>query len=204
MKYTFTALALAALSLASPVPDAAPATAPPSFKIAGVISGGSGCPQGSIDIDYTDSRILPIYFSKDFTASVGPSVAADQSRKNCQINIDLQYTPGYQYAVYSADYVGYGDLDAGVKGIVRANYYFSGYTNQVSSSLAIQGPFTGRYTKHDDVALSIWSPCGSEAALNVNSEVSLTPMGGAGSGTLIATKESARFSHSVYIKWRQC
>lgn len=29
-------------------------------------------------------------------------------------------------------------------------------------------------------------------------------MGGAGSGTLIATKESARFSHSVYIKWRQC
>ena len=60
MKYTFTALALAALSLASPVPDAAPATAPSSFKIAGVVSGGSGCPQGSIDIDYTDSRILPI------------------------------------------------------------------------------------------------------------------------------------------------
>lgn len=60
MRYTFTVLALAALSIASPVPDAAPAAAPSSFKIAGVISGGSGCPQGSIDIDYTDSRVLPI------------------------------------------------------------------------------------------------------------------------------------------------
>lgn len=57
MKYTFTALALAALSLATPVPEAA---APASFKIQGVVSGGSGCPQGSIDIDYTDSKILPI------------------------------------------------------------------------------------------------------------------------------------------------
>lgn len=60
MRYTFAALAFAALSLANPLPDAAPATAPSSFKIAGVVSGGSGCPQGSIDIDYTDSRILPI------------------------------------------------------------------------------------------------------------------------------------------------
>lgn len=203
MKYTFSAIALAAATLASPIPDAV-AAAPPSFRIANVISGGSGCPQGSIDINFTDSKILPIYFSRDFTASVGPNVAADQSRKNCQINIKLQYSPGYQYAVYSADYVGYGDLDAGVKGIVRANYYFSGQTDQASSSLAIQGPFTGRYTKHDDVALSIWSPCGSESLFNVNSEVALTPLSSSASGTLVATKENARFQHSVFIKWRQC
>jgi hypothetical protein len=255
MRHTFTALALATLSLASPLPDAAPATsaaAPSSFKIAGVISGGSGCPQGSINIDYTDSRILPICksslptiyicyrskltnvsdFGNDFTAAVGPSVAPDQSRKNCQINIQLQYTPGYQYAVLGADYTGYGSLDAGVKGLVKANYYFSGYSNQVrfpkrplllrfiflstqgertilthkqvASAVGLQGPFTGRYAKHDDVALSIWSPCGSEAALNINSEVALTPMGGAASGTLVATKESARFTHTLNLAWRQC
>jgi hypothetical protein len=170
-------------------------------------------------------------FGNDFTAAVGPSVAPDQSRKNCQINIQLQYTPGYQYTVLGADYTGYGNLDAGVKGLVKANYYFSGYTNQVrfpqnnatpplcvleprekamlthiqvGSAVGIQGPFTGRYTKHDDIALSIWSPCGSEAALNINSEVALTPMGGAASGTLVATKESARFTHTLSIAWRQC
>lgn len=203
MKYTFGAIALAACSLASPVPDNV-AAAPPSFKIANIISGGSGCPQGTIDINFTDNKILPIYFNKEFTAAIGPGVAADQQRKNCQINMKLQYSPGYQYAVYSADYVGYGDLDAGVKGTVKANYYFSGQTDQVSSALQLQGPFTGRYTKHDDVALSIWSPCGSDSLFNVNSEVFLTTQNSGASGTLVATKESARFQQNLFLKWRQC
>jgi hypothetical protein len=56
MKYTFTALALAAVTLAAPQSGATP----PSFKIKDVVSGGSGCPQGSIDINWTDNRILPI------------------------------------------------------------------------------------------------------------------------------------------------
>ncbi|KAF2273467.1 uncharacterized protein EI97DRAFT_158900 [Westerdykella ornata] len=202
MKYTFTAVALAALSLASPVPDAA-AASPPSFKITDVIHGGSGCPQGSIDIDFSDSKILPIRFSKDFTASVGPNVPAEESRKNCQLNIALKYSPGYQYSVYSADYSGWGDLDAGVKGSVKANYYFSGETAQCSTELELNGPFSGRYTKHDDVQLSVWSPCGGDSALNVNAQVALTPLG-KGAGTLVAVKESAKFTHSLYIKWRQC
>jgi hypothetical protein len=58
MKYLFPALALAATSLATPVPAAS--EAPSSFKITSVVSGGSGCPQGSIDIDWADNRILPI------------------------------------------------------------------------------------------------------------------------------------------------
>ncbi|KAF2182512.1 hypothetical protein K469DRAFT_636395 [Zopfia rhizophila CBS 207.26] len=202
MKYILPSLALASLSLANPIPETAQ---PPSFKINKVIYGGSGCPQGSIDVDFTpDGRILPIYFGKDFTASVGPNIDPAQSRKNCQLNIDLMFSPGFQYTVYSADYAGYGDLDSGVKGTVKASYYFSGEQSGASSAMTIPGPFTGKYTKHDDVSMAVWSPCGSEAMLNVNAEVALTPLGSANSGTLVATKESARFTHSVYIKWRQC
>jgi hypothetical protein len=72
-------------------------------------------------------------FGSDFTASVGTNVPADQSRKNCQLNIDLQFSPGYQYTVYSADYSGWGDIDSGAKGLFKATYYFSGQQNQVSS-----------------------------------------------------------------------
>jgi hypothetical protein len=61
-------------------------------------------------------------------------VPAEQSRKNCQINIGLQFSPGYQYSVYSADYQGWGDLDAGVKGLVKSNYYFSGQQDQVCTT----------------------------------------------------------------------
>lgn len=130
MKYTIASIAtLLATSLANPVP--ATADSPPAFKINNVISGGSGCPQGTIDIDYSNSAIMPIYFPKDFTASVGPNVPIDQQRKNCQISIDLTYSPGWSYSVYSADYTGYADLDAGVSAQVRALYYFAGYTQQV-------------------------------------------------------------------------
>lgn len=63
MKYTISTLALAAVALSNPIPDSA--AAPPSFKIANVVSGGSGCPQGSIDINWTNQAVLPIrtYFS---------------------------------------------------------------------------------------------------------------------------------------------
>ncbi|KAF2470966.1 uncharacterized protein BDR25DRAFT_261266 [Lindgomyces ingoldianus] len=203
MKYLLASAALAAVALATPVPDAV-ATAPASFKIARVVYGGSGCPQGSINVDFTDSRLLPIYFGKDFTATAGTGVDAVESRKNCQINLDLQFSPGFQYTVLSADYSGWADLDSGVKGVVRANYYFSGDVTSATTTMGISGPFTGRYTKHDDISVAVWSPCGSEAMLNVNADVSLTPLGGPGSGTLVALKESARFTQSLYIKWRQC
>ncbi|KAF2662588.1 hypothetical protein K491DRAFT_709939 [Lophiostoma macrostomum CBS 122681] len=202
MKYAFSTLALAGVALSNPIPDST--AAPSSFKITNIVSGGSGCPQGSIDIDWTNQGVLPIRFGRDFTASVGPNVVADQSRKNCQINLGLEFSGGYQYAVYSADYAGWGNLDAGVQGTVKANYYFSGQQDQSSAAITLPGPFSGAYTKHDDVGVSVWSPCGSSANLNVNSEVALTPLGSSASGTLAATKESARFTNSLYIKWRQC
>ena len=125
------ALTLASLTLATPLPASNAALAPPAFKIKNVVSGGSGCPQGSIDIIFSDSTLMPIYFSRDFTASVGPSASADQQRKNCQINMALQYSPGWSYAVYSADYSGYAALDEGVNGVVKSTYYFSGQSDQV-------------------------------------------------------------------------
>lgn len=153
MKLTLASLALAALSVASPVPDTT-ATGPSSYKITNIVSGGSGCPQGSIDINYNDNTVFPICksisnktsmdsslinsldFGSAFTATVGPNVAPDSARKNCQLAISLQYSGGWQFAVYAADYAGYGELDAGVKGTVKSTYYFGGNQDQVKQFLA--------------------------------------------------------------------
>lgn len=56
---SFVALFLPVLALAAPHALDTSA-APPSFKINKVISGGSGCPQGSIDVEWTNNAILPI------------------------------------------------------------------------------------------------------------------------------------------------
>ncbi|KAF1851354.1 uncharacterized protein K460DRAFT_412927 [Cucurbitaria berberidis CBS 394.84] len=202
MKYTFTTLAFAALSFANPVPQSY--SAPPSFRIKNVVSGGSGCPQGSIDINWTDNRVLPIFFNKDFTARVGNRADAVDSRKNCQINLGLEFSPGYSFAIFSADYAGWGDLDQGVTGVVKSTYYLSGGQDQSSTTFTIPGPFHGTYYKQDNVALSVWSPCGSDALLNVNSEVALTPFATPLTGTLAATREGARFSSTLNIQWRKC
>ncbi|EAT81105.2 hypothetical protein SNOG_11397 [Parastagonospora nodorum SN15] len=166
MKYTFATLALAAASLANPVPTTS-SDAPSSFKIVNVVSGGSGCPQGSIDVNWTDNKIFPIYFSPAFTARVGSRADATDSRKNCQLNLKLSYDSGFSFSVYSADYTGWADLDSGVTGTVKASYYFSGETEQGSAALSIPGPFHGKYFKQDNVDLAVWSPCGAgEALLN--------------------------------------
>lgn len=75
---------------------------------------------------------------------------------------------------------------------------------QCRTGMTINGPFTGKYTKHDDVAVSVWSPCGGEGMLNVNADVVLSPTGTSATGTVVAIKESARFTHQLYIKWKQC
>jgi hypothetical protein len=71
---------------------------------------------------------------------------------------------------------------------------------QGSTSLTLQGPYNGKYVKQDDVAVSVWSPCGQ----NVNAEVALTPLGGNASGQLAVNKETGRFSSQLYIRWKQC
>ncbi|KAI8933768.1 hypothetical protein NX059_009480 [Plenodomus lindquistii] len=200
MKYTLPTLALLSTTLAAPT-----TIAPPAFKITKVISGGSGCPQDSIDISWTDSRILPIYFTPAFTATTGPNTDISQSRKSCQINLALSYTPGYSFSLLTASYTGYAALDASITGVVKSTYYFSGETEQVSTSLSIPGPFKGRYEKSDQVGVEVWSKCGKgEVGLNVVSEVVVGPFGGVGSGVLGQSRESVRVSEVLGVVWRKC
>ncbi|KAF2820735.1 hypothetical protein CC86DRAFT_304601 [Ophiobolus disseminans] len=204
MKYTFATLALAAATVATPVPGAASA-APSSFRITNVVSAGSGCPQGSIDVKWTDNKIFPIYFNREFTAKVGSGKDVVDSRKNCQINLKLEYEQGFSFAVYSADYAGWADLDNGVTGTVKATYYFSGEQDQTSSAVTLDGPFHGKYYKSDDVPLAVWSPCGKgEALFNVNSEVYLNPIATPAQGVLASTREGGRLTNNLYFQWKKC
>ncbi|EMD59563.1 hypothetical protein GGP41_004399 [Bipolaris sorokiniana] len=199
MKCTLATLVLAAVAAAAPTYQA-----PDSFKIKSVVSGGSGCPQGSIDIDWTEQGILPIYFNKQFTARVGSGKGPEESRKNCQINLGLEFSPGFSFAVFRADYSGWGELDTGVTGVVKSTYYFSGEQDQTSSALVINGPFNGKYYKQDNVPAAVWSPCGKDAMFNINSEVALTPFATPANGVLAATKESGRFTSNLYFQWKKC
>jgi hypothetical protein len=66
-----------------------------------------------------------------YYAEMGSGISPSAARRNCQLNIALHYPAGFQYSIFSADYRGYADLDAGVNGTQSSLYYFSGSQEQV-------------------------------------------------------------------------
>jgi hypothetical protein len=71
-----------------------------------------------------------------YIAAIGPTLPVTESRKNCQLNVDIQYPGGFQYSILSADYRGFTAIDKGIEGTLKSTYYFSGQTKQVSCLLA--------------------------------------------------------------------
>lgn len=168
----------------------------------------------------TDKTLVTIIFDA-YTASIGPGVAVTEQRKNCQLNIDIRYPGGFQYSVLSADYRGYASIQKGVTGTLKSTYYFSGQTDQVHpSSLPLQkmltaqsttdytftGPLTGDYLKHDtaDSVSTVWSPCGAQGLLNINSQVRLTSTNTKATGLLTTDSTDLKFTQVAYVQWQKC
>ncbi|KAF2737645.1 hypothetical protein EJ04DRAFT_591198 [Polyplosphaeria fusca] len=205
-------LALVPFVAAGTIPlDNNVAAAPPagSVLIKGVTYGGTGCPQGTVSSQFTDDRSTMTIIFDAYIASIGPGVAVTEQRKNCQLNVHLTYPGGFQYSVLSADYRGYANIQKGVTGTLKSTYYFSGQTDQTSTEYTFTGPVTGDYLKHDqaDSTSIVWSPCGAEGLLNINSQVRLQASGSgtsSASGILTTDSTDLKFTQVVYVQWQAC
>ena len=82
----------------------------------------------------SDRTIMTLIFDA-YIASIGPDVKTIENRKNCQINVDIQYPGGFQYSILSADYRGYAAIQKGVTGTLKSTYYFSGSQEQVCQAM---------------------------------------------------------------------
>ena len=141
-----------------------------------------------------------------YVASIGKDVAVTENRKNCQLNINLHYPGGFQYSIFSADYRGYAGLDKGVTGVQKSTYYFSGQTQQTSTETSLVGPMSKDYLIHDEAESTsvIWSPCGGEGLLNINSQVRLTSTVSGANGILTTDSIDTKFTQKLYVAWRTC
>jgi hypothetical protein len=138
MKFSYILPLIPALVAAAPMPAPASSTSatvfPPSVQIQKVTYGGTGCPSGTLKVGVAQNGTVFGLLFDQFTASIGSGIDVSENRKNCQLNFDVIYSPGYQYQVVSADYHGYASLDSGVTGTISTNFYFSGQTDDVSSA----------------------------------------------------------------------
>jgi hypothetical protein len=156
-----------------------------------------------------------------YTASIGSGISVREGRKNCQINLNIDYPSGTQYSPVSVGYSGYANLDDGVQGLHQTTYYFSGSkdrastpskdsatkhkigSDQVSTNHTFAGPTSTAYSYEeaiDPTGTVIWSPCNSSTPLNVNNQVRLTKDSN-------STGNGALYDSGIVdltLQWRTC
>ena len=169
---------------------------------------GSGCPANSVAQNIaSDGQALTLLFS-DFIAEGGRGVPASESRKNCQLNIEMDFPHGWSLSVASIDYRGYASLDRGVRGTHQSKYYFRGEQSDATFAKTFRGSYDDDYHIKDDLALDavVWSPCGDTASLNINSQIRVNvPAAARGrSGLMTVDSVDAKVSHKLGLKWKRC
>jgi len=175
-------------------------------QIVGLAFAGSGCPAGTVSGQLSSDLTTITLLYADFVAQAGNNMSPSNYRKNCQLNVKLKYPSGWQFSVFKADYRGYAQIPEGDTGTCKATYYFSGDTRQITSTMTIRGPYDDNYIKTDQfgVESTVWSPCGLEGLLNINSEVRLSPMDAVKPALMTVDSTDLRFQQVHYLQWQVC
>jgi hypothetical protein len=165
-------LSMPAIAHASP---SSSFTSPPSDKIVieVVTVNGSGCPSNTAAVAVSpDNTAFTVTYS-NYLAQVGVGAAPTDIRKNCQLTILVHAPQGFSYAVAEADYRGFAHLEKGATSMEQSNYYFQGQPQTAAVSHPFSGPFDNDWQATDStsVAALVFSPCGEERDLNINTEL---------------------------------
>ncbi|KAK6507122.1 hypothetical protein TWF481_005570 [Arthrobotrys musiformis] len=207
MKFSTSVIATSLLALVAAAPASTKADGPdPKLVwIKGIATGGTGCPAGSVASQISSDRSTFTLIFDQYVASIGPGVPATEGRKNCQLNVHLRYPGGWQYSIFSATYRGYASLQNKQEGLQKSTYYFSGDSRQTSTQTLFKGPYNSDYSLTDNVdqTSDVWSPCGMDGMLNINSQVRVTG-DMSKSGMLTTDSIDGKFTQIHSLVWRRC
>jgi hypothetical protein len=181
---------------------------PPWVRIRGLSWAGSGCPAGTVAENLApDFRAFTLLFDA-YVAEIGPGLPLSQSRRNCQILVDLDFPQGWSYSVFTVDYRGFADLEPGVSGVQQSAYYFQGEFRTARLQTTLNGPRVSDYQLRDSLGLGalVWSPCGAQRALNINSAVRVANHSGRPHARGMMTTDSidGTVVHIYGLQWRRC
>jgi hypothetical protein len=183
------------------------ADAPDYVRVKTISFAGSGCPAGSVAGNVSPDRQAFTLLFDQYIAEAGPGVPFNQKRKNCQINLDLDFPSGWSYTIFTVDYRGYVSLERNVKATQQSSYYFQGQGKTATLKTILAGPTDRNFAIRDTLGLeaTVWSPCGARRALNINSQVQVDNSRASNKYGLITTDSIDGELTLVYgIKWTRC
>lgn len=183
---------------------------PPDGKITITVAtvNGSGCRPGSAAVAVApDNTAFTVTYS-EYLAQAGKGSKPTDSRKNCQIALNVHVPQGFTYAVARADYRGYASLAAGAKGVEQAGYYFQGQQETVRKRHTFTGPSDANWQVSDetDVDQLVYAPCGEERYFNINTELRVDASGADPQTTSFMAMDSTDGSINTlyHFAWKQC
>jgi Domain of unknown function (DUF4360) len=181
---------------------------PAGVTIRGLSWAGSGCPAGTVAWNVAPDAMAFTLLFDSYVAEMGPGVPLGNSRRNCQILVDLDFPQGWSYSVATVDYRGFSNLESGVTGVQQSNYYFQGELLTGRLQTPLQGPRIGDFQIRDVLGLEalIWSPCGAQRALNINSSVRVENHSGNPNARGVLTTDSidGKVALIYGLQWRRC
>jgi hypothetical protein len=102
------------------------ADTPAQVRIQGVRATGGGCPAGSASaVIAPDGSAFSLLLNQYQAQSGGPG-EKNQDRQQCQVQIDFDVEPGWQFAIVRADYRGFVDISKGALARHKVVYSFDG------------------------------------------------------------------------------
>lgn len=220
MRFFITSLTLFTLFLGvfcAPLPDGTELDlgdgAPPADQVyvKSLTYGGTGCPPDTVRGGYTSlgMNTLSLIFD-NYVASIGPGIKISESRKNCLLQVNLKYPPGWILALYSTTYRGFLQLDPRVEATQRSDYWFpthSGSAGFYTTWTAGNKGYSEDYSFTDTIKDNkyVWSRCGSEATLNINTQIRLNnSKNPKGSGLITTDAIDHKVVHDYVAVWRRC
>lgn len=194
-----------ALGLQAP---ATPATAPNDneFYFKNIKANGTGCKPGSWEKSIsTDGLAFTLTFS-EYDISISPTET--RISKNCLISLDVHSPQGISVGISNFYYGGYAYLEEGVTMEQQALYYYSGTRadpTRPSYSKLPRGTDTtwdAFWNIEDKVKLEdiVWSKCGVDRLLNVNTQLTLKNGANGKKGTGQTTTQAVDGNISLVLK----
>ncbi|MEQ4300727.1 DUF4360 domain-containing protein [Plantactinospora sp. B6F1] len=188
-----------------------PPVEPPAEKIVieVITINGSGCPAGTAAVAVApDNTAFTVTYS-DYLAQVGVGARPTDSRKNCQLALQVHVPEGFTYAILQADYRGYAYLENGATAVARANYYFQGSSPTTYRSHSFSGPLNDSWQTTDTEELTSvsYAPCGEMRFLNINTElrVNVGTSNPATTTSFMAMDSTDGAINTIYhFAWKKC
>jgi uncharacterized protein DUF4360 len=182
--------------------------APDQVRIRSLSWAGTGCPAGTVAENLaSDYQAFTLLFDA-YEAELGPGLPLSRSRRNCQILVDLEFPQGWSYSVFDVDYRGFVNVGRGVSGVQQSAYYFQGEIQTARLQTTLRGPRVGDYQIRDSLPLDavVWSPCGANRALIINSAIRLVNSSGNYNAQGLMTTDSidGKVIHIYGLQWRRC